>query len=134
MMTGFLIGAVVAFLVYLLVYSIALGATTYALSEVHLGRATSIRDAYRKLRGKSWRLFDVVVSIIIRVGFIFFLVTLGFAAVGIGIAFVARGPARPGPFLAFGVGVLVFLAIVASLAWVSWNAAIGLSKARRSRL
>jgi hypothetical protein len=52
-----------------LIYTIALGATTQALSEVHLGRAASIREAYRSLSGKIWRLFaSLFLFLLIAVG------------------------------------------------------------------
>jgi hypothetical protein len=47
-------------IVSLLIYAVALGATTQALSEVHLGRAASIRGAYRNLGGKIWCLLGTV--------------------------------------------------------------------------
>ena len=41
---------------YYVVYALALGATAYALSEVYLGRTTTIREAYRVVGRKFWRL------------------------------------------------------------------------------
>ena len=51
---------------YYIVYAIALGATTYALSEVYLGRTTTIRESYRVVGRKIWRLMRVIFSILLR--------------------------------------------------------------------
>jgi hypothetical protein len=51
---------------YYIVYALALGATTYALSEIHLGRTTTIRESYRVVRRRLGRLINVTLTIIIR--------------------------------------------------------------------
>lgn len=51
---------------YFVVYAMALGASTYALSEVYLGRATTIRESYRVVARKFWRLLHVIFSILLR--------------------------------------------------------------------
>jgi len=69
--SGFVASSLIALAVFLvayfLVYSTALGATTYALSEVHLGHSTTIRSAYRVVRQKLGRLFNVAISVLIRI-------------------------------------------------------------------
>ncbi|MFQ5663176.1 MAG: hypothetical protein ACE5HL_05035 [Terriglobia bacterium] len=66
-MLSVIIGLVGMFVVYWVVYAIALGATTFALSEVHLGHAATVRGAYQKMRGQFWRLMDVVFSVLLRI-------------------------------------------------------------------
>ena len=53
-------------LAYYVVYALALGATTYALSEIHLGRATTILESYRGVRRRLGRLINVTLTILIR--------------------------------------------------------------------
>jgi hypothetical protein len=48
-----------------IVYGVALGATTEALSEVHLGRPASVRGAYAKLRGRVGSLIGLIVLLIL---------------------------------------------------------------------
>ena len=63
---GFVVGAIVLLAAYFVLYTLALGATTFAVSEVHLGRATTARAAYRSLRGRVWRIVDLIVTVTIR--------------------------------------------------------------------
>jgi len=51
---------------YYIVYALALGATTHALSEIHLGRTTTIRESYRAVRRRLGRLINVTLTIVIR--------------------------------------------------------------------
>jgi len=53
-------------LAYYVVYALALGATTYALSEIHLGRATTILESYRAVRRRLGRLINVTLTILVR--------------------------------------------------------------------
>jgi Membrane domain of glycerophosphoryl diester phosphodiesterase len=57
-------GFVVAFWV---VHTVGLAATTHAVSEVYLGRASTVRGAYGKIRGRFWRLMLLILSIMVRV-------------------------------------------------------------------
>src|ERR1017187_3881850 len=56
-----------------IIYALALGATTFALSEVYLGRTTTIRESYRAVYRRVWRLLDVIFSVLIRCFFLFIL-------------------------------------------------------------
>jgi hypothetical protein len=51
-----LVGSFLFVLAYLAVYLLALGATTVAVSDIYLGRETSISTAYARVRGKGGRL------------------------------------------------------------------------------
>ena len=110
--TTFMISFGIIMVVYMLVYCIALGATTVALSEVHLGRATTVANAYRSLRGKVLRLFDVVFSIVVRAMGIY----LGFILAGIIViaipltAYALRG--EPNPLVMAGFGILTILGML----------------------
>jgi len=60
-------------LAYYVVYALALGATTYALSEIHLGRATTILESYRAVWRRLGRLINVTLTILIRTFGVFLL-------------------------------------------------------------
>jgi len=60
-------------LAYYVVYALALGATTHALSEIHLGRATTILESYRAVRRRLGRLINVTLTILIRTFGVFLL-------------------------------------------------------------
>src|ERR1017187_1444630 len=68
---------------YFVIYALALGATTYALSEVYLGRTTTIVESYRTVHRRVGRLLHVIFSILLRTAGIFFLF---FFSLGIAIA------------------------------------------------
>jgi hypothetical protein len=105
----------VFYLVYGIIYVAAVCATTFAVSAVYLGKGSTIRDAYRKIRGR-------IGSVI---GFCFLLILILFAvwiAVGIvtGIAAVAAGAALSfiSPVLAGLVTVVVVFGAAALVIWV----------------
>jgi hypothetical protein len=54
-----LIGALIAVFIFLLVYLLAQGGTVYAVSELYLGRATTIGASLRRMRGHFLSLFGV---------------------------------------------------------------------------
>jgi len=60
-------GLLIVAVAYAFAYTAALGATTFAISEIHLGRPAGIRSAYRRMRGRIGRLFNVMSSVGIRV-------------------------------------------------------------------
>ena len=104
---GYIFGAFVGVfgvvILYTLVYSVALGATTLAVSEIHLAQSTSVRSAYRKMKGKVWRLVDLIFSILIRAGACFLVVLIALGVLG-GIA------AQAGQGLGMILGILGVLA------------------------
>jgi len=98
--------------VYFITYAVALGATTVAVSQLYMGRQTSIREAYLPLRGRVGRLALLLVLVSIRlVGIVF----LAFMMFGIAAALGTAGS----PLLAGLVGVFGFAG--AFLLWV-WTA------------
>jgi hypothetical protein len=56
-----LIGALVAVLIFLVVYLLAQGGTVYAVSELYLGRETTIGASLRRMRGHFLKLFGVII-------------------------------------------------------------------------
>src|ERR1017187_3518141 len=57
---------VVFFCFFWAVYSIAIGAVTYAVSESYLGQKVTVRGSYGKVRGNFWRILGVVVMAWLR--------------------------------------------------------------------
>jgi hypothetical protein len=71
-----------AYVMYCLVYSIALAAGTHAVAEAYLGRSPTVRGAYASVRAKFWRVIDLFFSVVLRVlaaypGAVFLLVFVG---------------------------------------------------------
>ena len=64
---GILFGILLAF-AFLAVYVLAQAATVSAVSEIYLGRSTSVRQAYAQVRRKVWRLIGVLLLISLMVG------------------------------------------------------------------
>jgi hypothetical protein len=58
-------------IVHTLAYATAFGATTYALSETYLGRATTVRGSYLIIQQKLGPLLRVVISILVRFAVLF---------------------------------------------------------------
>jgi hypothetical protein len=60
-------GILVIAVVYWVVYMIALGASTYAVSELYVGRAATIRQSYEGMRGRIGALIVLLLLVGIRV-------------------------------------------------------------------
>jgi hypothetical protein len=65
-----------------LAYSLLLGATTFAVSDLHMGRPATARGSYRRVFPRTLRLFDVVISVLIRVWAFFLILIIAAAIVG----------------------------------------------------
>jgi Membrane domain of glycerophosphoryl diester phosphodiesterase len=97
-----------AFVVLLLfVYSIAVAAVTHAVSEAYLGRSSTVRDSYRSIQGKFWRLMGVVSNIGIRMFGILMLVFMVIA--GVGGALIAAAATGGQAVVAVALGFLILL-------------------------
>lgn len=107
------VGMMVALIIYWVVYMIALGATTLAVSEIYVGRGATIASVYQRVRGRMGALILLLLLVGLRIfGLgIVGLVILGFAGGVLGVIFaplavlvVAAGA------VALGV-VCIFLAL-----------------------
>jgi hypothetical protein len=118
---GFLAGYFVFLALAIVVYSIAVAAVTHAVSEAYLGRTSTVRGAYRSIRGKFWRLIGVVLNMMIRIAGILFLVGViaGGFLVAIGAALGAAAGAAGGQ-----AGAAVAAAVIAILVLVLYVAAL----------
>lgn len=114
-MGGFLIGLVVMVVLYWLLYSLALGATTFAISEVHLGRTPSARECYRRMKGRFRRIVDLVFSVGLRVGGVAMIPFIALVALGIGVGAAAGSSA-----IAIIVMILAFLGLIAGAVAAVW--------------
>ena len=63
---GMVGGLLVIFIVYWIVYMIALGATTHAVSELYVGRSASVRQSYSGMRGRIGGLLVLMLLVGIR--------------------------------------------------------------------
>ncbi len=100
-----LMGVVLLFLAYWIAYTIALGATTFAVSDVYLGREVTIGSSYRKMRGRTWRLMRLFGWIALQVFACFLLLIVPFTLI---------------PLLG-GLGAVVFIILFpASMALLIW--------------
>ncbi len=114
MFAGFLAGTLVMVLAYFVLYALALGATTFAVSEIHLGRATTARAAYRTMRGRFWRLVDLIFTVMIRMFLVFMLI---FLVVMLGAVTI---PALGGPAGALLGGILMLVALLGGTVFAAW--------------
>jgi hypothetical protein len=111
------------YLIYGLIYVAAVCATTFAVSAVYLGKPSTIRDAYRKIRGR--------IGAVVAFCFLMFLILMGmWIAVSIvtAIAAVAVGSALSfvSPALGAVVTVLVLLGAVVLFVWLMMRFALAM--------
>jgi hypothetical protein len=71
--------------IYWIVYAVAETATTYAVADAYLGRPSTIRKAYGKIRGRLWRAIGVTLSVYIRTLVLMFLFAVLGALAGIAL-------------------------------------------------
>jgi hypothetical protein len=82
-------GMMLALVIYWVVYMIALGATTFAVSEIYVGRGTTIASVYDRVRGRIGALILLLLLVGLRIfglGFVG-LVVIGFVGGLFGVIF-----------------------------------------------
>ena len=109
-------------IVYFITYAVALGATTVAVSQLYMGRPTSIREAYAPLRGRVGRLALLLVLVSIRL-FGILLLTFLFLAMAGGLG------AAGFPVLAALVILAAALAALLLWLWVALRYAVSVPAA-----
>jgi hypothetical protein len=124
LVAGTVLFALAFLFLFCALYSMAIGATTFAVSESYLGRQITVRGAYGKVRGSFWRIIGVVVVAIIRAYGMLILMGIGIAiVVGISVGVmsaVGRGPSRP--VIGVIVGVVMVAAYLAGIGlWLLWS-------------
>ena len=69
-------GMILLGIAYWVAYTIALGATTLAVSDVYLGNAVTISASYKKMKGRTWGLMCVMGWVGLQVGAVVFLLVI----------------------------------------------------------
>jgi hypothetical protein len=71
-----IIGILVGLIVYLVAYLFAHGGTVYAISDLYLGRSTSIGASLRRMRGQAGSLLGVLIlnGLVVMIAFIFLII------------------------------------------------------------
>ncbi len=114
---GTLVLALVCYFVFVVVYSLAVGAATLAVSDVYLGQGTTVRAAYKRVWGNVWRIIGVAVVAMLRIFGMFVLIMIGvvlLVALSFGlVGFLSHG--QPKPALAIMAGIITVLAYIAGL-------------------
>ena len=95
---GFFAAMLASLVIYWVVYMIALGAATLAVSEIYLGRTVTIMEVYGRMRGRIGGLIVLLILIGLRVGGVFF---LGMFIVGLSIGVASSVSPVLGGLLAF---------------------------------
>ena len=83
LVTSMLAAMLVTLVLYWVVYMIALGATTFAVSEIYVGRSVTIGEVYGRMRGRIGALVILLLLVGIR---IFGLLFVGALVLGVGVA------------------------------------------------
>jgi len=118
MMTRSMIGITLSLTAYVIGYSIASGATVYAVSMLHLGKSTTIRQAYARIKPMFGRIIALVVRIFIIAGGPLVVAY----AVMFGLVFFMSDKAKSGDpsavmTVALG-GLLSFIGIIGGFVWM----------------
>lgn len=110
-MLGALAGMMIVLAIYFVVYMVALGATTFAVSEVYMGRTAAIMQVYGRMRGRIGALLWLLCLVGIRLFGLWLL-----AAVVVGMATAIHPIA--GVLAGFGViGAAGVLTVFLMLRW-----------------
>jgi membrane-anchored glycerophosphoryl diester phosphodiesterase (GDPDase) len=105
-------GMLVAMVAYFLVYAVALGAITLAVSELYQGRMTTIREVYREVRPRLGSLLLLLLGMGLRAGLAFAALTLLTAVISGFVAAVTSPVAVPVvmvPGMLIGGGLVFFM-------------------------
>jgi hypothetical protein len=103
-MVGMVGGILIIGIIYWVVYMIALGATTHAVSELYVGRASSVRQAYSGMRGRIGALIVLMLLVGLRLVALWMIAGLGLA-ISAGIGAVIH-PVVSGLLMVFGMMAL----------------------------
>ena len=123
---GLVLFALIFLCFFWAVYSMAIGAATYAVSEAYLGQTVTVRAAYGKVRGSFWRILGVVAIGLLRAIGMSLLVATGtgivvvilFAAIGA----LGRGGGQPGIIVGILLGLVIGLAYLIGIGfWLWWS-------------
>ena len=100
-------GFALVMIAYWIVYSVALGASTFAIGDVYLERTATIAASYRRIRGRVGRLLWLMVLVGLRIVGIFVVLSMGFGLLMVPMVAMGRGVAT-GVLAGLGMVMLVF--------------------------
>ena len=85
---GFMAAAMISALAYMVVYTIALGATTVAVSEIYVGRSATVMSAYARVRRDVGRLLLLFLLVLLRLAGVGVAGTIAMFFFGLMLAFI----------------------------------------------
>lgn len=107
------VGVIIAFVAYAVVYTISLGATTYAVSEIYMGKSVTISGVYAKVRPRIGWLLMLMLALALRLGGVVVLTSL--VAVFGGVVAALIHPVVGGTVMVLGVLAMFALFVVLAL-------------------
>lgn len=114
LMVPSLVGLILMTIFYAVGQAFATGATMHAVSMVHLGKSTTIRESYATIRPMFGRIVGILVSVFLRAFWLLILSYVLFFALFLAVPALTRGGDPP-----LGVALLVGLGFLLSFAaWV----------------
>lgn len=112
------LGAIVALIIYTVGYAITTGATVRAVSMLHLGHTTTIKESYQGVKPVWKRLLLLVIRIFLVAGWPLLLCYALLIADAAAIAILSRGGGNTGAVAGLGLLMLVLLpGFLAALVW-----------------
>ncbi len=114
-----LIGAFI--LAIWIIYTLAFGAATYAVSETYLGHKVTIRDSYGKIRGKFFKILGVMGVTSLRSIGMFLVIGIGMGILVVAVLALTSVVGKGHPAIAILAGVLAVLIYIAGVGlWILW--------------
>jgi hypothetical protein len=118
------IGGFITLCAYLVGYTISAGATVHAVSMLHLGRATTIKESYQRVKPIFGRLLLLMIRIFLAAMWpIIVCYVVGVVSVLV-LLMVVPGVAGGNAGGAIGIGLMLLLVFVGALAGVVWAAIV----------
>jgi hypothetical protein len=114
------VAMIVGTVAYLVGTALASSATAYAVSMVHLGKTTTIAEAYGKVKPILGRIIGLLCTIVFFTFGPLILSYVVFLVVIFSMAFVAKGSGGQGAFIGLAVvaGLLGFALFVGAIVWI----------------
>jgi hypothetical protein len=113
-------------LIYWFIYAVVQGATTYAVADAYMGRTSTVRQAYGKVRGRFWRIIGVTFGVGIRVFGLMVLVSLVAVVGALLVVGITSAKVTPGGGIIVMVTSGVLVGGVAFTLWYSLRYAVSL--------
>jgi hypothetical protein len=117
---GVFLGYFALMLIFGIVYSIAVGAATCAVADSYLGRPSTVRGSYARIRAKFWKLMGVVANITLRV------IGILLAVMAVGGGFLAlivlSGQNTRNPLVIASMFLVFIIFYLVALAFAVWFA------------